>query len=294
MPDEMNQQPLQQPATPQEMPPQAPAAQVSKGTSGLGITSLVLGILAILTSFLPIINNGAFILALLGLVFGIAGIISTRKGKKGGKGIAIAGTILNILSLIIVLATQSMYSAAIDEAVDELENGPQPVASTSNATEADQATQTTQEETAASEPANDEQETTESEQEATPAADDVDYQNLPVGQAVDLQNGLSVVVNSVETGLSNYDGDPVTGINVTYTNNGTENNSFNPFDWKALDTNGVLDGETFYMDGENQLSSGELTPGGSTSGNVYFSGEITNVYYYDNIFQSNASAGWAL
>lgn len=54
----------------------------STSTSGMAIAALVLGILAILTSFLPIINNGSFFLAALGLIFAVVGFVGIRKGKK--------------------------------------------------------------------------------------------------------------------------------------------------------------------------------------------------------------------
>ncbi len=83
--------------------------------SAMAITSFVLGIIALFTSFLPIINNLSFFLALLALIFGIIGFVGIKRGKKSGKGIAIAALVISILSCVIVLATQSMYSDAIDE-----------------------------------------------------------------------------------------------------------------------------------------------------------------------------------
>lgn len=90
--------------------------QYPKRKSAMAITALVVGIVALLTSFLPIINNLSFILGLLGVIFAIIGLVGTMRGKKSGKGIAIAALIITVLSCVIVLATQSMYSAAIDEA----------------------------------------------------------------------------------------------------------------------------------------------------------------------------------
>lgn len=89
----------------------------AKGKPAAAIVGLVLGIIALVTSFVPIVNNFSFILALIGVVFAVVGLVGTLRGKKGGKGLAIASTIVNVLALVIVLATQSMYSAAIDEAV---------------------------------------------------------------------------------------------------------------------------------------------------------------------------------
>ena len=80
------------------------------------IVGLVLGIVALLTSFMPFINNFSFILAALGLVFAVVGLAGVLRGKKVGKGMAIASVVVNVLAIAIVLGTQSMYSAAIDEA----------------------------------------------------------------------------------------------------------------------------------------------------------------------------------
>ncbi len=87
-----------------------------KSMSAMSIVSLVLSGIAALTSFLPFINNASFFIALLGIVFAIIGLVSTGKGKKSGKGIAIAGLVLGILSIVIVLVTQSIYAAALEEA----------------------------------------------------------------------------------------------------------------------------------------------------------------------------------
>ena len=43
------------------------------------------------------------------------------KGKKVGKGMAVAAVVLNALSLVIVLATQAMFSSALDEASKQLD-----------------------------------------------------------------------------------------------------------------------------------------------------------------------------
>lgn len=91
--------------------------------SGMAVAGLVLGIIALLTSFLPIVNNFAFLLALLGLIFAIVGLAGIVKGKKVGKGMAVAAVVLNALSLVIVLATQAMFSSALDEASKQLDEG---------------------------------------------------------------------------------------------------------------------------------------------------------------------------
>lgn len=90
-----------------------------KPRSGMAVASLVLGIAALVTSVLPIINNASFIMAILGLIFGIVGVVGIAKGKKSGKGLAIAGIILSVVACIVVLAAQATWSAAFDKAMDE-------------------------------------------------------------------------------------------------------------------------------------------------------------------------------
>lgn len=100
----------QHPQPAQQMPP------IPQSKSGMAIAGFVLGIIALLTSFLPIINNLSFFLAILGLIFGIVGMVGISKGKKSGKGLAIAAIVICVVSGAVVLGTQSMYSAALDSA----------------------------------------------------------------------------------------------------------------------------------------------------------------------------------
>lgn len=84
--------------------------------SAMAITGLIVGIVGLLGSAIPILNNVAFFIALLGLVFGIVGLVGVVRGKRRGKGLAIAAVAVSVIAVVVVLATQSMYSAAIDEA----------------------------------------------------------------------------------------------------------------------------------------------------------------------------------
>ncbi len=235
--------------------------------SVLAIVGLVLAIIALLVSFVPIVNNGAFVLGLVGAVFAIVGIAQTGKGKRRGRGTAVAGLIVAILALVIVLVTQSMYSAAIDSVT----NGAQPTdASSSSAAPAA------------------------STDAVSSSASSADYSNMAPGQSVDLDNGLSVSVDKVEAGLSNYDGSKVTQVTVIYKNNGSSNASFNAFDWKASDANGAQRDETYYASQENALNSGTLSAGGTVTGTIAFEGDITKVYYYSSIVQSDSNIAWAV
>lgn len=227
--------------------------QYPKPKSGMAITGLVLGIIALLTSFLPIINNASFFLGLLGFIFALVGIVGVVRGKKSGKGIAIAALIITILSCVIVLATQSMYSAAIDEASETLEN---PAVSSSS-------------------------------------GDSTSYTDLPLGTSVEFSNGVTVTVDQIERNLVNYDETEMTGVHVTYINNGDSEASFNTFDWKDEDASGAQTSSTYYSEADDDLSSGTLASGGSVSGWVYFEGEPVKVLYTSSVF-SDSSASWLL
>ncbi len=246
----------------------------NRPTSAAAITSLVLGILAIATSFIPIINNASFFGALIGLVFSIIAIIGARKGQKSGQGIAIAGLILALISIVIVLATQSLFSATLGDLQDELEHGSAPVAVDGSNASAN---------------------TSNTSGSATKSKNSgpQDYSSLTIGQSVTLKDGLVISVDNVRTGLEKYDGSAVTEITVTYQNTGSKNATFNAFDWKAQDASGAIRSQDFVVSvSENELHSGELAPGGTVSGNVYFEGDITKVYYYSNVFQTGSDICW--
>jgi hypothetical protein len=90
--------------------------------SGLALSALVLSIIALLLCWVPIVNNFAAILAVVGLALGIPALISARRGKRTGSGLAAASVILSVLALVGVLATQAFYSSVIDDVTDEINN----------------------------------------------------------------------------------------------------------------------------------------------------------------------------
>lgn len=78
----------------------------------LGILAIIFGALALLGSWMPIINNFSFILAVLALIFGLIGFAVNRKRPKT---LAIIGTVLAVVSIAIVLVTQAMYAKSLKE-----------------------------------------------------------------------------------------------------------------------------------------------------------------------------------
>ncbi|QDY89113.1 type IV secretion system protein [Arthrobacter sp. UKPF54-2] len=90
--------------------PSAPTP-VSKG-NGWGVAALVLGIVAVVFSFIPVMGVVAFVLGPLAVLFGIIGV--TRKLAK--KGAAVAGVVLGILSIVIAAIWMAVLSAAVSSA----------------------------------------------------------------------------------------------------------------------------------------------------------------------------------
>lgn len=131
-------------------------------------------------------------------------------------------------------------------------------------------------------------------QSATEQKTEESTENLVIGTTVNLPDGLSVTVDSVEPGLANYDGSAMTGVHVTYTNNGDDGASYNVYDWKGEDANGAQQSAGYYSEGSDELSSGTLAKGGTVSGNVYFKGDLARVLYFGNLLEKTATASWSL
>lgn len=91
--------------------------------SAVTIISLVVGVIALATSFMPFINNASFFLALIGLVLALVGLIGAIRHRHAGKGMAIVSLVINVLAIVFVLATQSAYSSALDDAIVDTSDG---------------------------------------------------------------------------------------------------------------------------------------------------------------------------
>ena len=288
-----------------------------KQSSGLAIAGLVLGIIAAVTSFLPIINNISFFIGIIGGLFALIALIGAVRGKHAAKGLSVAGLVLAIVSCAIVLVTQSAYKAAIDKVVDEATSGSKPVATSAANADADKggseeeddsadkggsadkgdakdAGDSAEKEDSKGKNSSDKDGDATSNDDEAESADDTDYLNLAVGQTVTLGDGLSVTVNSTSTETASYGDTKVVCINVTYANDGSGSASFNTYDWKGEDANGAQRGPTFFMDATDELNSGTLSAGGTVTGNIYFEEGVARVLYYSNMFNDSATAGWTL
>lgn len=94
---------------------QTVAKSTGTGKSTLAIVGIVLGAVALVLSFIPIINNIAFFIGIAAAILGIIGLVK----KMGGK--AAVALVLGVLSVVITLALQASWSASLDELSDTLD-----------------------------------------------------------------------------------------------------------------------------------------------------------------------------
>jgi hypothetical protein len=100
-------------------PPIQPGPNPPASNSGLAIASLVLGILACLGSFTPLLNIGAILLGIIAVVLGLIGL-----KKPATKGKSIAGIILGSVAVLISIAIFALIGAAANGAANKTDAAP--------------------------------------------------------------------------------------------------------------------------------------------------------------------------
>lgn len=116
--------------------------------------------------------------------------------------------------------------------------------------------------------------------------------DFALGETYTTSDGVEILVSNF--GIVSGPLGQNTCANVTYTNNGDEQASFQGYwDWKVQNPAGVITDPTFT--GDDNLESGELAPGGTVSGSVCFDsaepGEYRLVYEPTLSFSSD-TATW--
>lgn len=102
--------------------PNAPmygAAPVQKLPKGMAIAALVLGILAVLNCWIPMVNVIAIIFGIVALILGIIGMGKAKKGLAGGKGLALGGVITGALGIVFSIAITVLFVIGLNSVMDE-------------------------------------------------------------------------------------------------------------------------------------------------------------------------------
>lgn len=184
----------QAPVPPQSGAPQAAHTSQQKPFSALAITALVFAIIAALLSWVPIVNNIAFFIAIIGLVFaGFAMHVTRKAGPRRGKALAVAALVVLLVAGGLVLGTQTLYGKAIDTMISSSET------------------------TTTSKPKKSKAKT---EKKAAPAVQDMEGD-------VDGAN-YHVKLDSLTKTVNDYEGKPTVMLTYEMTNNKSENS--NPMD----------------------------------------------------------------
>jgi hypothetical protein len=85
----------------------------------MGVASMVIGIVALLVGFIPFCGAWAVLPAVVGIALGIAELIVKTK-RNEGKGMAIAGLVLNPLAIIVIVIWWVIAAMAAHEATNSL------------------------------------------------------------------------------------------------------------------------------------------------------------------------------
>jgi len=104
--------------------------ETTNAGKGMGVAALVLGILAVICSFIPCFSFWAILFGVLAIIFGAIGMSQAKK-KNGKKGMGKAGLILGIIAtifavawwfLVMAPAAAALASPEVMDAMKELEN----------------------------------------------------------------------------------------------------------------------------------------------------------------------------
>ncbi|WP_051325358.1 DUF4190 domain-containing protein [Glycomyces tenuis] len=89
-----------------------------KRGNGFAVTALVLGIIALVLAFIPVVNLISFALGVIAIIFGIVGLVTGRK-RHAGRGMSLTGIILGVLALAVAVLMYVLVFDAVDDKCKE-------------------------------------------------------------------------------------------------------------------------------------------------------------------------------
>ena len=92
------------------------AQQPPRRSAALAVVALVLGVLAFVFSFIPVVNIVAFFLAVAGFVCGLISLIR----KLGGKAMSILGVIFSVIAIVTAIVVNVAAVAVVSSASNEV------------------------------------------------------------------------------------------------------------------------------------------------------------------------------
>ncbi len=225
------------------VPPRAyPYAQPQhqpRPKNGMGTAALVLGILALLASFIPLLSLFTAVpLGLLGVIFAIVGYRRLSKGNATNKASTTVGLILSAIAVIIAVVLTLLVGAWLGSDSDTGTTG----GSTNVAS------------------------STDDDNKRFSGQRDSDVIGEP-GETLQAR-GVTVTAEPLKRMTPKYFS-PVLCSHVTYQNNSEDRIDYHEWDWSLQSPSGDIQTVT-YSGMDDELNSGDLAPGGTTSGLVCF------------------------
>ena len=199
---------------------------------GLAITALVLGVIAIVGSWVPFFNVFSMVLGVLSIVFGAIGLIIKLSKKDKSLALVIAGIALGILTIVIAVNMNKGASDAISDAVDEISNGSQELQEVAN--------------------------------KKYTVGDEITFDGKTIGVTKVARNW-----SSGSSYIKPDSGKEYVLVEVKYINNTDKDLSYNALDWRIVDSAGDITSYA-WVSTDNDLNSGQLLPGGTKTGNIVF------------------------
>jgi len=219
--------------------------------NGMGTTALVLGILALLASFIPLLSLFTAIpLGLLGIIFAIVGYTRITKGVATNKGATTVGLILSAIAVIVSVSLTLLVGAWLGSS--DSDSGASVESGSTNA-------------------ASSEDDDNDDQEDAAPEKRFSGQQDSDVvGEPGEPLQARRVTVTAEPLNLESVSyADPVLCSHVTYENNTDDRLDYNEWDWSLQSPSGdIKDITIFGVD--DRLRSGDLAPEGTTSGHVCF------------------------
>ena len=95
--------------------------EIKRGSSPLGIAALVIGILACLTCWIPVIGLLTIPLSLIGILLALIGLIMAAVSKKTGFVFPISGGLVCVIAIAIAVVTTGGFTKAVSDATASTE-----------------------------------------------------------------------------------------------------------------------------------------------------------------------------
>jgi len=131
--------PLSTPETEVPAPVSSPAVQIARerpvvqvvqakarGASGFGIAAIVLGIVACLSCWIPLLSILSIPISALGLLFACVGFVISLAGRRSSIGMPFAGGVVCAVAIVVAIAANGALDP-VEEAERAAKKGPDPV-----------------------------------------------------------------------------------------------------------------------------------------------------------------------